>query len=156
MDRSWMLGQHYSMVEMAFIWKEGESIQGPSQPHIDDVLGSHQTSDHTCRVKYYTEVLQSATFRVASPPGNQQSSPGWEGGVRAKCFTAGRIFSLADRVSERQDGSECESALRAPEIGFDSCRKLCSRFALEIKEQQQANVLNDNRQEVLPLQPVCK
>uniref|UniRef100_A0A4W4HET4 SEC14-like lipid binding 1 n=1 Tax=Electrophorus electricus TaxID=8005 RepID=A0A4W4HET4_ELEEL len=57
MDRSWMLGQHYSMVEMAFIWKEGESIQG------SHVTCSHQTSDHTCRVKYYTEVLQSATFR---------------------------------------------------------------------------------------------
>uniref|UniRef100_A0A3B4CA28 SEC14 like lipid binding 1 n=1 Tax=Pygocentrus nattereri TaxID=42514 RepID=A0A3B4CA28_PYGNA len=86
-DRSWMLGQDYSMVESALTCREGESIQGShvtrwpgfyilqwrfdntpacsvsSRPRVDDVLASLQVSSHKCKVMYYTEVLHSADFR---------------------------------------------------------------------------------------------
>ncbi|KAL6477109.1 hypothetical protein MHYP_G00156080 [Metynnis hypsauchen] len=86
-DRSWTLGQDYSMVESALTCREGESIQGShvtrwpgfyilqwrfdntpacsvsSRPRVDDVLASLQVSSHKCKVMYYTEVLHSADFR---------------------------------------------------------------------------------------------
>uniref|UniRef100_A0A672P525 SEC14-like protein 1 n=1 Tax=Sinocyclocheilus grahami TaxID=75366 RepID=A0A672P525_SINGR len=75
-DRSWMLGQDYSMVETALTCREGESVQGShvtrwpgfyilqwrlysspsctssSRPRVDDVLASLQVSSHKCRVIY--------------------------------------------------------------------------------------------------------
>lgn len=86
-DRSWMLGQDYSMVETALTCREGESVQGShvtrwpgsyilqwrlystptctssSRPRVDDVLASLQVSSHKCKVMYFTEVLQSTDFR---------------------------------------------------------------------------------------------
>ncbi|XP_077086882.1 SEC14-like protein 1 [Siphateles boraxobius] len=86
-DRSWMLGQDYSMVETALTCREGESVQGShvtrwpgfyilqwrlystptctssSRPRVDDVLASLQVSSHKCKVMYFTEVLQSKDFR---------------------------------------------------------------------------------------------
>ncbi|KAA0705263.1 SEC14-like protein 1 [Triplophysa tibetana] len=86
-DRSWMLGQDYSMVETALTCREGESVQGShvtrwpgfyilqwrfhstptnsstSLPRVDDVLASLQVSSHKCKVMYFTEVLQSTDFR---------------------------------------------------------------------------------------------
>ncbi|XP_072550070.1 SEC14-like protein 1 [Salminus brasiliensis] len=81
-DRSWMLGLDYSMVETALTCREGESIQGshvtrwpgfyilqwrfhntPTNTRVDDVLASLQVSSHKCKVMYYTEVLHSADFR---------------------------------------------------------------------------------------------
>ncbi|XP_036445237.1 SEC14-like protein 1 [Colossoma macropomum] len=84
-DRSWMLGQDYSMVESALTCREGESIQGShvtrwpgfyilqwrfhntpacsASSRVDDVLASLQVSSHKCKVMYYTEVLHSADFR---------------------------------------------------------------------------------------------
>ncbi|XP_067221575.1 SEC14-like protein 1 [Chanodichthys erythropterus] len=82
-ERSWMLGQDYSMVETALTCREGESVQGShvtrwpgfyilqwrlystptctssSRPRVDDVLASLQVSSHKCKVMYFTEVLQS-------------------------------------------------------------------------------------------------
>ncbi|XP_051988619.1 SEC14-like protein 1 [Xyrauchen texanus] len=86
-DRSWMLGQDYSMVETALTCREGESVQGShvtrwpgfyilqwrfystpscsssSRPRVDDVLASLQVSSHKCKLMYFTEVLQSTDFR---------------------------------------------------------------------------------------------
>ncbi|XP_069005839.1 SEC14-like protein 1 [Embiotoca jacksoni] len=86
-DRSWVLGQDYSMVEKALTCREGESIQGShitrwpgfyilqwrfhssaacaasSLPRVDDVLASLQVSSHKCKIMYYTEVLASHDFR---------------------------------------------------------------------------------------------
>lgn len=86
-DRNWVLGQDYSMVEKALICKEGESVQGShvtrwpgcyilqwrfhsspacsasSLPRVDDVLASLQVSSHKCKIMYYTEVLASHDFR---------------------------------------------------------------------------------------------
>ncbi|XP_041719540.1 SEC14-like protein 1 isoform X1 [Coregonus clupeaformis] len=86
-DRSWILGQDYSMVETALTCKEGESVQGShvtrwpgfyilqwrfhcspacsasSLPRVDDVLASLQVSSHKCKVMFYTEVLGSHDFR---------------------------------------------------------------------------------------------
>uniref|UniRef100_A0A3P9INE0 SEC14-like protein 1 n=1 Tax=Oryzias latipes TaxID=8090 RepID=A0A3P9INE0_ORYLA len=86
-DKSWVLGQDYSMVQKALTCREGESIQGShitrwpgfyilqwrlhssaagaasSLPRVDDVLASLQVSSHKCRIMYYTEVLASNDFR---------------------------------------------------------------------------------------------
>ncbi|XP_034567822.1 SEC14-like protein 1 [Notolabrus celidotus] len=86
-DRSWVLGQDYSMVEKALVCREGESVQGShvtrwpgffilqwrfhsspacsasSLPRVDDVLASLQVSSHKCKIMYYTEVLASHDFR---------------------------------------------------------------------------------------------
>ncbi|XP_046899601.1 SEC14-like protein 1 isoform X2 [Hypomesus transpacificus] len=86
-DRSWTLGQDYSMVESPLTCKEGESVQGShvtrwpgfyilqwkfqgtpacaatNLPRVDDVLASLQVSSHKCKVMYYTEVLGSEDFR---------------------------------------------------------------------------------------------
>ncbi|TWW69618.1 SEC14-like protein 1 [Takifugu flavidus] len=86
-DKSWMLGKDYSMVERALTCSEGESIQGShvtrwpgfyilqwrfhSPPagtasnisRVDDVLASLQVSSHKCKIMYYTEVLASHDFR---------------------------------------------------------------------------------------------
>uniref|UniRef100_A0A7N8XVW9 SEC14-like protein 1 n=1 Tax=Mastacembelus armatus TaxID=205130 RepID=A0A7N8XVW9_9TELE len=89
-DKSWTLGQDYSMVESPLTCKEGESVQGshitrwpgfyilqwkfhnmPScsatnLPRVDDVLATLQVSSHKCKVMYYTEVLGSEDFRLVS------------------------------------------------------------------------------------------
>ncbi|XP_040047087.2 SEC14-like protein 1 [Gasterosteus aculeatus] len=86
-DRNWVLGQDYSMVEKALTCREGESVQGShvtrwpgfyilqwrfhsspacsasSLPGVDDVLASLQVSSHKCKMMYYTEVLASHDFR---------------------------------------------------------------------------------------------
>uniref|UniRef100_A0A8C6SFD1 SEC14-like protein 1 n=1 Tax=Neogobius melanostomus TaxID=47308 RepID=A0A8C6SFD1_9GOBI len=86
-DKSWTLGQDYSMVESPLTCKEGESVQGShitrwpgfyilqwkfvnmaacaatNMPRVDDVLATLQVSSHKCKVMYYTEVLGSADFR---------------------------------------------------------------------------------------------
>ncbi|XP_060945680.1 SEC14-like protein 1 [Limanda limanda] len=86
-DKSWTLGQDYSMVESPLTCKEGESVQGShitrwpgfyilqwkfhtmpacsatNLPRVDDVLASLQVSSHKCKVMYYTEVLGSEDFR---------------------------------------------------------------------------------------------
>ncbi|KAM4530859.1 SEC14-like protein 1 isoform 1-T2 [Odontesthes bonariensis] len=86
-DKSWVLGQDYSMVEKALPCREGESVQGShitrwpgfyilqwrfhssaacaasSLPRVDDVLASLQVSSHKCKIMYYTEVLASHDFR---------------------------------------------------------------------------------------------
>lgn len=86
-DRSWVLGKDYSMVEKALVCREGESVQGShitrwpgfyilqwrfhsspacsasSLPRVDDVLASLQVSSHKCKIMYYTEVLASHDFR---------------------------------------------------------------------------------------------
>ncbi|XP_056265107.1 SEC14-like protein 1 isoform X2 [Pseudoliparis swirei] len=86
-DKSWMLGQDYSMVETSLTCKEGESVQGShitrwpgfyilqwrfhnmpacsttNLPRVDDVLATLQVSSHKCKVMYYTEVLGSEDFR---------------------------------------------------------------------------------------------
>ncbi|XP_041812442.1 SEC14-like protein 1 [Chelmon rostratus] len=86
-DRSWVLGKDYSMVEKALTCREGESVQGShvtrwpgfyilqwrfhsspagsasSLPRVDDVLASLQVSSHKCKIMYYTEVLASHDFR---------------------------------------------------------------------------------------------
>ncbi|XP_060748765.1 SEC14-like protein 1 [Tachysurus vachellii] len=75
-DKSWILGTDYSLVEAALTCREGESIQGS---HVTrwpgfyilqwrfhssaSSLSSLQVSTQKCRVMYYTEVLQSADFR---------------------------------------------------------------------------------------------
>uniref|UniRef100_A0A8C6WGV8 SEC14-like protein 1 n=1 Tax=Neogobius melanostomus TaxID=47308 RepID=A0A8C6WGV8_9GOBI len=88
-DKSWTLGQDYSMVESPLTCKEGESVQGShitrwpgfyilqwkfvnmaacaatNMPRVDDVLATLQVSSHKCKVMYYTEVLGSADFRTA-------------------------------------------------------------------------------------------
>ncbi|XP_031419374.1 SEC14-like protein 1 isoform X2 [Clupea harengus] len=88
-DKSWMLGQDYSMVESPLTCKEGESVQGShvtrwpgfyilqwrfhsmpacaatNLPRMDDVLASLQVSSYKCKVMYYTEVLGSEDFRTA-------------------------------------------------------------------------------------------
>uniref|UniRef100_A0A8C2YYY6 SEC14 like lipid binding 1 n=1 Tax=Cyclopterus lumpus TaxID=8103 RepID=A0A8C2YYY6_CYCLU len=87
-DKSWMLGQDYSMVETSLTCKEGESVQGShitrwpgfyilqwkfhnmpacsatNLPRVDDVLATLQVSSHKCKVMYYTEVLGSEDFRL--------------------------------------------------------------------------------------------
>ncbi|KAM9744808.1 SEC14-like protein 1 isoform 1-T2 [Menidia menidia] len=86
-DKSWVLGQDYSMVEKGHTCREGESVQGShitrwpgfyilqwrfhsstagaasSLPRVDDVLASLQVSSHKCKIMYYTEVLASHDFR---------------------------------------------------------------------------------------------
>uniref|UniRef100_A0A8C2WYP4 SEC14 like lipid binding 1 n=1 Tax=Cyclopterus lumpus TaxID=8103 RepID=A0A8C2WYP4_CYCLU len=86
-DRNWVLGQDYSMVEKALTCREGESVQGShvtrwpgfyilqwrfhsspacsasSLPRVDDVLASLQVSSHKCKIMFYTEVLASHDFR---------------------------------------------------------------------------------------------
>ncbi|XP_028830707.1 SEC14-like protein 1 isoform X2 [Denticeps clupeoides] len=86
-DKSWQLGQDYSMVESPLTCKEGESVQGShvtrwpgfyilqwkfhsmpacaatNLPRVDDVLATLQVSSHKCKVMYYTEVLRSEDFR---------------------------------------------------------------------------------------------
>ncbi|XP_032392844.1 SEC14-like protein 1 isoform X2 [Etheostoma spectabile] len=86
-DKSWTLGQDYSMVESPLICKEGESVQGShitrwpgfyilqwkfhsmpacaatNLPRVDDVLATLQVSSHKCKVMFYTEVLGSEDFR---------------------------------------------------------------------------------------------
>ncbi|XP_068605936.1 SEC14-like protein 1 [Brachionichthys hirsutus] len=86
-DRNWLLGKDYSMVEKALTCREGESVQGShvtrwpgfyilqwrfhsypacaasSLPRVDDVLASLQVSSHKCKIMYYTEVLASHDFR---------------------------------------------------------------------------------------------
>uniref|UniRef100_A0A8C7X2I2 SEC14 like lipid binding 1 n=1 Tax=Oryzias sinensis TaxID=183150 RepID=A0A8C7X2I2_9TELE len=86
-DKSWTLGQDYSMVESPLTCKEGESVQGShitrwpgfyilqwkfhsmpacsatNLPRVDDVLATLQVSSHKCKVMYYTEVLGSEDFR---------------------------------------------------------------------------------------------
>ncbi|XP_034046511.1 SEC14-like protein 1 [Thalassophryne amazonica] len=86
-DRSWVLGLDYSMVETALTCREGESIQGShitrwpgfyilqwcfhsapacsasNLPRVDDVLASLQVSSYKCKIMYYTEVLASHDFR---------------------------------------------------------------------------------------------
>ncbi|XP_023675616.2 SEC14-like protein 1 isoform X1 [Paramormyrops kingsleyae] len=88
-DKSWTLGQDYSMVESPLTCKEGESVQGShitrwpgfyilqwkfhsmpacsatNLPRVDDVLATLQVSSHKCKVMYYTEVLGSEDFRNA-------------------------------------------------------------------------------------------
>ncbi|XP_049576084.1 SEC14-like protein 1 isoform X1 [Syngnathus scovelli] len=88
-DKSWTLGQDYSMVESPLTCKEGESVQGShitrwpgfyilqwkfhnmpacsatNLPRVDDVLATLQVSSHKCKVMYYTEVLGSEDFRMA-------------------------------------------------------------------------------------------
>ncbi|TUO32237.1 SEC14-like protein 1 [Bagarius yarrelli] len=88
-DRSWQLGQDYSMVESPLTCKEGESVQGShvtrwpgfyilqwrfhsmpacaatNLPRVDDVLATLQVSSHKCKVMYYTEVLGSEDFRCS-------------------------------------------------------------------------------------------
>ncbi|KAF4080276.1 hypothetical protein AMELA_G00168590 [Ameiurus melas] len=88
-DKSWQLGQDYSMVESPLTCKEGESVQGShvtrwpgfyilqwrfhsmpacaatNLPRVDDVLATLQVSSHKCKVMYYTEVLGSEDFRTA-------------------------------------------------------------------------------------------
>uniref|UniRef100_I3J5Q3 SEC14 like lipid binding 1 n=1 Tax=Oreochromis niloticus TaxID=8128 RepID=I3J5Q3_ORENI len=89
-DKSWTLGQDYSMVESPLTCKEGESVQGShitrwpgfyilqwkfhnmaacsatNLPRVDDVLATLQVSSHKCKVMYYTEVLGSEDFRLVS------------------------------------------------------------------------------------------
>ncbi|XP_038552596.1 SEC14-like protein 1 [Micropterus salmoides] len=86
-DRNWVLGQDFSMVEKSLTCREGESVQGShvtrwpgfyilqwrfhsspactasSLPRVDDVLASLQVSSHKCKIMYYTEVLASHDFR---------------------------------------------------------------------------------------------
>ncbi|XP_029288186.1 SEC14-like protein 1 isoform X2 [Cottoperca gobio] len=86
-DKSWTLGQDYSMVESPLTCKEGESVQGShitrwpgfyilqwkfhnmpaclatNLPRVEDVLATLQVSSHKCKVMYYTEVLGSEDFR---------------------------------------------------------------------------------------------
>ncbi|KAF7698182.1 SEC14-like protein 1 [Silurus meridionalis] len=75
-EKSWVLGKDYSLVETALTCREGESIQGS---HITrwpgfyilqwcyhssaSSLSSLQVSTQKCRVMYYTEVLHSHDFR---------------------------------------------------------------------------------------------
>uniref|UniRef100_A0A667X748 SEC14 like lipid binding 1 n=1 Tax=Myripristis murdjan TaxID=586833 RepID=A0A667X748_9TELE len=92
-DKSWTLGQDYSMVESPLTCKEGESVQGShitrwpgfyilqwkfhsmpacsatNLPRVDDVLATLQVSSHKCKVMYYTEVLGSEDFRLESRTG---------------------------------------------------------------------------------------
>nr|XP_019939779.1 PREDICTED: SEC14-like protein 1 isoform X1 [Paralichthys olivaceus] len=89
-DKSWTLGQDYSMVESPLTCKEGESVQGShitrwpgfyilqwkfhnmpacsatNLPRVDDVLATLQVSSHKCKVMYYTEVLGSEDFRFVN------------------------------------------------------------------------------------------
>uniref|UniRef100_I3J5Q2 SEC14 like lipid binding 1 n=1 Tax=Oreochromis niloticus TaxID=8128 RepID=I3J5Q2_ORENI len=91
-DKSWTLGQDYSMVESPLTCKEGESVQGShitrwpgfyilqwkfhnmaacsatNLPRVDDVLATLQVSSHKCKVMYYTEVLGSEDFRLVHHP----------------------------------------------------------------------------------------
>nr|XP_015215255.1 PREDICTED: SEC14-like protein 5 isoform X2 [Lepisosteus oculatus] len=86
-EKSWVLGVDYSMVESPLVCREGESIQGShvtrwpgfyilqwkmkgpplvsatTLPSVDDVLATLQVSSHKCKVMYYTEVLASEDFR---------------------------------------------------------------------------------------------
>ncbi|PWA33282.1 hypothetical protein CCH79_00013609, partial [Gambusia affinis] len=86
-DKNWVLGKDYSMVEKALTCREGESVQGShvtrwpgfyilqwrfhssaasaasSLPRVDDVLATLQVSSHKCKIMYYTEVLGSHDFR---------------------------------------------------------------------------------------------
>ncbi|XP_063286814.1 SEC14-like protein 5 isoform X2 [Pelobates fuscus] len=84
-DKNWVMGVDYSLVESPLICKEGESIQGShvtrwpgfyilqwkmhspasgsSLVRVDDVLASLQGSSHKCKFMYYFEVLASEDFR---------------------------------------------------------------------------------------------
>ncbi|XP_077590509.1 SEC14-like protein 1 [Stigmatopora nigra] len=87
LDKSWVLGHDYSLVEKSLTCKEGESAQGShitrwpgyyilqwsfygcpaasssSLSCVDDVLASLQVSSHKCKIMYYTEVLASRDIR---------------------------------------------------------------------------------------------
>ncbi|XP_040295955.1 SEC14-like protein 5 [Bufo bufo] len=85
LDKNWVLGADYKMVEAPLVCREGESIQGShvtrwpgfyilqwkmhspssgsSMARVDDVLASLQGSSHKCKVMYYFEVLASEDFR---------------------------------------------------------------------------------------------
>uniref|UniRef100_A0A8C6P450 SEC14 like lipid binding 1 n=1 Tax=Nothobranchius furzeri TaxID=105023 RepID=A0A8C6P450_NOTFU len=89
-EKSWTLGQDYSMVESPLTCKEGESVQGShitrwpgfyilqwkfhnmpacsatNLPRMDDVLATLQVSSHKCKVMFYTEVLGSEDFRLVT------------------------------------------------------------------------------------------
>ncbi|KAM6972434.1 SEC14-like protein 5 [Aplochiton taeniatus] len=88
-DRSWVLGADYSMVDSPLVCREGESVQGshvtrwpgvyilqwkmsgagaPCTPGLElqlmeDRLSTSQESTAKCKVMYYTEVLASEDFR---------------------------------------------------------------------------------------------
>ncbi|KAL3067531.1 hypothetical protein OYC64_017286 [Pagothenia borchgrevinki] len=88
-DKSWVLGKDFSMVESPLTCREGESVQGShitrwpgfyilqwkfhnmpacsatNLPRVDDVLATLQVSSHKCKVMFYTEVLGSEDFRTA-------------------------------------------------------------------------------------------
>ncbi|XP_021488050.1 SEC14-like protein 5 isoform X1 [Meriones unguiculatus] len=86
-DKSWVLGVHYSRVEAPLICREGQSIQGShvtqwpgiyllqwqihsppesvacSLPGVDDVLTALHSPGPKCKLLYYCEVLASEDFR---------------------------------------------------------------------------------------------
>ncbi|KAG7459956.1 hypothetical protein MATL_G00216080 [Megalops atlanticus] len=81
-EKSWVPGVDYSMVEPPLLCREGESIQGShitrwpghyilqwkvggplSGSGSDDTPPTLQGSSHKCKVMYYTEVLASRDFR---------------------------------------------------------------------------------------------
>uniref|UniRef100_A0A8C1QZR0 SEC14-like lipid binding 1 n=1 Tax=Cyprinus carpio TaxID=7962 RepID=A0A8C1QZR0_CYPCA len=99
-DRSWMLGQDYSMVETALSCREGESVQVPSctsssRPRVDDVLASLQVSSHKCRVMYFTEVLRSTDFR----------------GSMSSLESSHSAFSLLSAATSSSNQSQTESSI---------------------------------------------
>lgn len=118
-DRSWMLGQDYSMVETALSCREGESVQGShvtrwpgfyilqwrlysspsctssSRPRVDDVLASLQVSSHKCRVMYFTEVLRSTDFR----------------GSMSSLESSHSAFSLLSAATSSSNQSQTESSI---------------------------------------------
>ncbi|XP_010642438.1 SEC14-like protein 5 [Fukomys damarensis] len=76
-DKGWVLGTDYSLVEEPLVCREGESIQGSHvtrwpgvyllqwQVHspLDDVLTALHSPGRKCRLLYYCEVLASEDFR---------------------------------------------------------------------------------------------
>uniref|UniRef100_A0A8C1MLP0 SEC14-like lipid binding 1 n=1 Tax=Cyprinus carpio TaxID=7962 RepID=A0A8C1MLP0_CYPCA len=100
-DRSWMLGQDYSMVETALSCREGESVQvspsctSSSRPRVDDVLASLQVSSHKCRVMYFTEVLRSTDFR----------------GSMSSLESSHSAFSLLSAATSSSNQSQTESSI---------------------------------------------
>ncbi|XP_049600933.1 SEC14-like protein 1 [Syngnathus scovelli] len=87
LDKTWVLGRDYSLVEKSLTCREGESAQGShitrwpgyyilqwcfhsapaasasSLSYVDDVLASLQVCTHKCKIMYYTEVLASQDIR---------------------------------------------------------------------------------------------
>ncbi|XP_076838879.1 SEC14-like protein 5 [Brachyhypopomus gauderio] len=81
MERTWILGVDYSIVESALTCRQGESIQGShiarwpglyilqwqacvaAPCRADDVAPSLQDSTNICKLMYYTELLASHNFR---------------------------------------------------------------------------------------------